>query len=335
MNPRLSVIVPVYNTEKYINKCLKSITNQTYRNLEIIVIDDGSTDSSFTMCKKIEKEDPRVMVVRNEGKGVSAARNLGIKIAKGELLTFVDSDDYLELEAYEKAISEINACDAIFFGYFEENDRFNNKIAISPSRSGEVGIKDAIYSCMLPDGNNYFVSVWNKIFRREKIENVTFDESFTIGEDEVWLIQVIKRMTKIKLLSKPLYHYVQRQNSSLRSIRKINDNWQSVVLAKEKTIQLIMDEEVCKNHIKAKGYNDLFGLVIYAYIANDNKKSKIVHSEIRKYKKYFLESNEYSYKRKIKFELINILIKIRFSKKALIRFWNTTTQTIKLNKNRI
>ena len=97
----LTVIIPVYNVEKYINKCLESIINQTYKNLEIILVDDGSTDNSSYLCDEWQKKDSRITVIHKKNGGLSDARNAGLQIAKGELITFVDSDDYVMLDTYD------------------------------------------------------------------------------------------------------------------------------------------------------------------------------------------------------------------------------------------
>ena len=115
----ISVIVPVYNAENYIDKCVESLVNQTYKNLEIILVNDGSTDSSGTKCDEWAKKDSRIKVIHKENGGVSSARNAGLDVAEGAYVAFVDSDDSLKTTAYEKSVSEIQQhnLDLLIFGY--------------------------------------------------------------------------------------------------------------------------------------------------------------------------------------------------------------------------
>ena len=330
MKGLLSVIVPVYNTEKYMNRCLESIINQTYRNLQIIIVDDGGTDSSFSICKEFEKKDPRVSIFSNNGKGVSSARNFGIKKATGKYITFLDSDDYLEMDAYEKALNNIGECDAIFFGYYEDYENLNGKVSISPTKTGITCSYDAIYDCMLPNRNCYFTAVWNKIFKREKIKNIYFEESYVMGEDEVWLCQAILQLSKIMLYNEPLYNYVQRNDSALHSNKKISENWISHVLAKEKVMQLLFEYKKNYNSIIAKEYNDLFYLTVHTYVIDGYSKSREVYNRIDRYKRQFFLSKNFSLKRKIKLIVISKFIEQRIPKKLLIKIWNFSMIKLKL-----
>ena len=108
----ISVIIPVYNVEKYLRRCIDSVINQTYKNLEIIIVDDGSTDNSSNICDEYTNKDSRVKVVHKENGGLSSARNVGIELAKGDLIAFVDSDDYIELEMYEKLKENMDKYDS-------------------------------------------------------------------------------------------------------------------------------------------------------------------------------------------------------------------------------
>ena len=124
-NNLISIIVPIYNSENYIKKCLDSILAQTYSNLEVILIDDGSTDNSYNICKDYQKKDNRIVLLQQKNAGVSRARNHGLEVAKGEYIGFVDSDDYIEPEMYEillNSIIESNSKIAICNYYYENED---------------------------------------------------------------------------------------------------------------------------------------------------------------------------------------------------------------------
>ena len=129
MNTLLSVIVPIYNAENNLEKCLDSIIDQTYKNLELILINDGSTDGSLKICNKYKKNDNRIRLFSKENNGVSSARNLGISMAKGHYITFVDADDYLDLNAYEIALSNFGNNEAVFFSYKEIFEYFTSGIS--------------------------------------------------------------------------------------------------------------------------------------------------------------------------------------------------------------
>ena len=322
MKSTLSVIIPVFNTEKYLYRCIESITNQTYKNLQIILVDDGSTDSSFSICKEFENKDPRVSVFSNNGKGVSSARNYGMSKADGEYITFVDSDDYLELNAYEKALNNIGNCDAIFFGYYEDYENLDYIKPFAPCYIGCVNNYRAIYNSVFPYENNYFTSVWNKIFKKDKVKDIPFDESFTVGEDEEWLVRSVLNLSNIMLYNEPLYYYVQRSDSTLRSIEKISKNWLLQVKAKEEVLKLLSNNNECYNAAVPKEYGDMFSLVAYSYITDGYSKSIEVYKKIDKYKKIFLLSKNYSFRRKVKYLLIYLFIKLRMPKRWVMNLWN-------------
>jgi len=185
----LSIIVPVFNVEKYMDQCIQSILAQNYRNIQLILVDDGSTDRSGEKCDEWKK-DSRVTVVHKENGGVSSARNEGIKAARGEYITFVDADDYLSADLYEEVVRQIedNDADVGMFGYintYEDYEKIDN-----PFRKEILTGSEAIRDCIDPNGWQLFV--WNKIFKR----NIVFCESdnfikyptdLIIGEDALWL----------------------------------------------------------------------------------------------------------------------------------------------------
>ena len=148
MNRIISVIIPIFNAEKYLRKCLDSVCNQTYPFLQIILIDDGSTDSSLSICREYCFKDERFELISQENKGVSAARNIGIDRAKGAFISFVDADDYLKPNTYEKAIEKIGDSDAIFFGFFEQYEEQQCSKKISPDCEGSVNSEEAIYQSL-------------------------------------------------------------------------------------------------------------------------------------------------------------------------------------------
>ena len=142
MDSLISVIVPIYNSEKYLDNTIKSIINQTYKNLEIILVDDGSTDKSYEICKKYQKKDNRIKLFHQKNKGVSFARNIGIENSNGEFLTFLDSDDLIDKKMYEKLFNAFdNNLDYVFCDYKTKKNILNNYNKIL-----QITIYDIIYN---------------------------------------------------------------------------------------------------------------------------------------------------------------------------------------------
>lgn len=210
----ISVIVPVYNVEKYLDKCVESIVNQTYKDLEIILVDDGSMDNCPAMCDEWAKKDNRIKVIHKENGGVSSARNIGLDNVTGEYIGFVDSDDYLEPNMYELLIenltvtnSDISVCSTFLVD--ENNDIKADNILESQVLNQEEAVKFLSYKM-----NN---SLWNKLFKKDTFKGCRFDEGHTFGEDHLILLQVLKNVNRVSFISDSLYYYVQRSNSTTGS----------------------------------------------------------------------------------------------------------------------
>ena len=211
----VSIIVPVYNVEKYIEQCLESISKQSYEDIEIYLIDDGSTDRSSLMCDNMVLRDKRFSVIHQKNEGVSAARNRALQEIKGEYVVFCDADDWMHPKMIERLIfclKKNEDVDAAFCGYvevYEQHSMGVNKFAdtdetILDRNDGVSKIFD-VYSTML----------WNKMFRTKLLRPiVTFRNNIYIGEDELWLIEVLRRAKKIITLPDTLYYYRRRFGSA-------------------------------------------------------------------------------------------------------------------------
>lgn len=209
MKDLISVIIPIYNVEKYLNKCIDSIINQTYINIEIILINDGSTDNCGDICEEYKKMDNRIVVIHSKNKGVSSARNIGLEISKGKYILFVDSDDWLERdmikELYNNLIktkSQISICN-----YYEiiNGNKYSNNLNIKESFNTEKFIEYAF------DENYFRGYLWNKLFSRNIIfdENslfIKFDENIHICEDLLFSFKVAQNANKICYIDKKLYN---------------------------------------------------------------------------------------------------------------------------------
>ena len=213
----ISVIVPVYNIEKeYLERCIKSICCQTYKNLDIILVDDGSTDGSGAICDKFAAEDSRVRVFHKENGGSSSARNLGIKEAKGEYIGFIDSDDYIEPDMYEllaKAIIKYNAPMAqISRDEIDEQGNCMPDICIPPAEETKVSSEDMMRELLMHRGDCSFCT-------RITHKALFVDREFPVGklnEDFYLLTHMLTDITHLVILPKQCYHVFYRMNSNSR-----------------------------------------------------------------------------------------------------------------------
>lgn len=249
--PKFSVIIPVYNAEKNLCQCVNSLLEQNYDDYEIILINDSSTDSSLSICKNIEANNDRVLVIdQKENQGVSAARNQGIEYASGEYILFVDSDDFVDkcyFETLDKLTKNSN-CELFEFG--------NYNYLVSPD--GQVNIKNSQMNINLSteDGDqwcdlflkSFFASPWNKIYRKSilVLHNIRFAPECVCYEDYIFNVEYCKYVNSFKVVDIPIYYYRQFTNVNLISKRKwkrIFEISDKVAKATEEIISLKSAEE--------------------------------------------------------------------------------------------
>jgi len=209
----ISVIVPVYNVEKYLNNCVESIINQTYKNLEIILVDDGSTDNCPQICDEWAKKDDRIKVIHKKNGGAASARNDGLGFATGDYIAFVDGDDYLSADMYEKLMNLIVSynADAAACAIVRESANGYREVWADGSlcefdtRSLLKWVGEA--EGILP------VSPCNKLFSANTVKSIRFDENFKYAEDVLFNFEVAMNVKKLVLKSEPLYHYINNSDS--------------------------------------------------------------------------------------------------------------------------
>ena len=212
MSELVSVIIPIYNVEKYIVKTVESVMKQDYSNIEIILVDDGSPDDSGKIIDELKAKDSRIICIHKENGGVSSARNAGIDIANGEYVTFIDGDDWVEPNYISYLLSLILKynCDVGM-------SKNNYSVVDSKSIDADYLISDmqAIESIYL---GNIFVAVWNKIYRMSviKTNNIRFDESIWYGEGMLFNIDYLQVVDKVAVGEKSVYHQVSNPNSAMR-----------------------------------------------------------------------------------------------------------------------
>jgi len=219
MKDLVSVIIPVYNVENYLNRCVESVINQTYKNLEIILIDDGSTDNSGEICDKLKKKDDRIIVIHKENGGLSSARNAGIDIAKGKYITFIDSDDFVDVSTIDKSIKKMknNNADILVFNryYYYENGNKLLRFKII-DKDLVMNSEQAIYE--MNNYNNFDMSACCKIFNMNLFKEIRFPIG-KISEDFYVMYLLFDNAKKIVYTSEPLYYYFQRNGSISKSAK--------------------------------------------------------------------------------------------------------------------
>lgn len=212
ITPLISIVIPIYNVEKYIKKCVDSVLNQTYRNLEIILVDDGSPDSCPLICDEYACLDNRVKVIHKENGGLSDARNAGIKIATGEAISFVDSDDWIESDMFEKMYMRLcrDNSDIVSCGikWVYDNGATVNNVTVSENCVLE---KEDAMKELLIDGKLKQISC-GKLYRTELVKKIPFEKG-KYHEDVFWSYQIIGLAEKVSVMTESFYNYFQRSNS--------------------------------------------------------------------------------------------------------------------------
>lgn len=214
-NFKISVIIPVYNCEDFLQKTINSIVDQTYKNLEIILVDDGSSDLSPQICDKWTKKDSRIKVIHKPNGGASSARNAGLDIASGDYIAFVDGDDYIDLDMYETMLSHIIQydTDAASCGMVRENKNAPDEEWGSADAEIEIVDNTELLQKVGQANGILPVHVGNKLFSKKAIKNVRFDTRFKYSEDVLFNYLVAKNISKMVTQNIARYHYVNNADS--------------------------------------------------------------------------------------------------------------------------
>ena len=278
---KLTVVVAAYNVQEYIGKCLDSLVNQTYKDMEILIVNDGSKDKTEVIVREFEKKYKNIKLLNKENGGLSSARNYGIKFARGEYIAFVDGDDYLDEKTYEKVMTKLidEKVELAIFSYKKVFGDKYKKIRLNKKLYGGDFLKK-----LFSKSDEASIVVWNKIFKKDIIiENNIYFENKAYFEDTGFIFRYLYYVKKISVLEDCLYSYVQRDNSITKKFNPI------IINSCENTYTLIKDfykknnkYNKYKNNIK-----DMYlRMKIYIFrIAIKYKKEYILEitwSEIRK-----------------------------------------------------
>lgn len=311
--PLLTIIVPIFNVELYLKKCIKSIINQTYKNLEIILVNDGSTDEGAEICNEFSKMDERITVIHKENGGLSEARNFGLDISNGEYIGFVDGDDWIELGMYESLMlytlkykSDITECNVNFiYDNYIKKDSFKNLVILKDKETIENFLDRSIDI----KGN-----VWSKVYKRNIIENIRFPIG-KLHEDAYFTYKALYLSEKYLRIAYNGYNYLQNRDGSIMSGETNKKNILHVLEAfEERNIFFANKENILYQKSEAYYFRTLLSYLIISKnkINKDYEIISILESKIKSNKKnIFL--NKYLSIKKIKFLVYFIVPKLLFS----------------------
>ena len=224
--PKISIIVPVYNVEEYLSNCVESLLNQTFKDFELILVNDGSTDNSLEICKKYKNIDNRIRIVDKNNGGLSSARNAGLDVAKGDYIGFIDSDDYVHPKMYEilyKKIVENNA--EISLCNFKKVHNYDKELLktnenLEQKILTEFMSKIEALEKMDEENGVVLIVAWNKLYKRDLFRNLRYRHG-AIHEDEFIVHRILYDAKKVIYVKEPLYFYMQRDGSIMNNITKI------------------------------------------------------------------------------------------------------------------
>lgn len=281
MNDLISIIIPVYNVDKndFIN-CINSIINQTYQNIEILIIDDGSKIDTKKLCDEYEKIDSRIKVYHKNNSGVSSTRNFGLNVSHGKYICFIDSDDLCDVEMINilyKNIRENNS-DISVCGYKYIELDGKEYLKYGSSKKVNYSRKDSIISFF---NDEIGVGVWNKLFDRDLIKNIKFDEKIKINEDKMFLFDAIMKSNRMVYEDVCLYNYIKRNNSA--TTKKFSENRFDVLIVNEYIAEIIQKEYPKDELILLKQHkNEIM------YLIRLVRELKLSRQE-KKYNEYYLK----------------------------------------------
>lgn len=304
--PLISVIIPVYNVEAYLPRCLDSVIQNTYRNLEIICVDDGSTDGSPEILRDYAQRDARITLITKENGGVSSARNAGLNRMTGEFVSFVDSDDFVHLQIFEtfsKALIETNA-DMIIGNYssFSDANMPENAPSIVFDRKDLHPL-----TCMEVFKNYYLGSFcWGRIFRKTIVEELRFNENLSFAEDSAFNVALWEHSPNMNcwLMDYQVYHYFSRVNAVTKTVpytvrlNTIQQHFRNADAALPENVkQLWLVKAVCVS-LRFLNY---YSFKDYSSIGQDHNAVKMIAREVRKHTGKVICSSAFSTREKLFF----------------------------------
>lgn len=284
---KVSIIVPIYNAEKRLEKCIKSIQNQTYSNIEIILVNDGSSDSSLDICNRFARQDSRIHVINIDNSGVSLARNKGIDYAKGTYCCFVDADDWIEENHIENMMVHADEADCVIEGYVRERI----------SGQYKCYLQQKIIDLNKLDGkqvgemfwNGYIHPCWNKLFKRKILveNNIYFEHQIHISEDSLFCIKYLSYCNSMEIINATTYHYwIDECNLSLS--KKVYPDIFDIYMKVYNELSGLLERGNCEENVK----NEILIRTIYPQLYSAISKILINDKISRSEKKNILKNIE-------------------------------------------
>lgn len=314
----VSIIIPIYNVEKYLHKCIDSVLNQTYKNLEIILVDDGSLDNCPKICDEYAKKDSRIKVIHKKNGGISDTRNNGIEASTGKYISFVDGDDYIDehmIEELCKNIKETNA-DISVCSYYKVYNQKLEELKLHKSNHTITGIDK--YHTIYNKYSSVMKAPWNKLYKKEVFKEIRYPKGI-IMEDSYVLTDILQTVDKISYIEKPLYYYVQREDSIMHSfnLKRLDS-----LLHYEKKIKFCLENnfydilpQVKLQYIKSLTNSLIPGL----YSINEYEKTKELLLKSKMLANEIKNENIFSSKDKLQIKLISISPKLYVKLKEIVR----------------
>lgn len=308
----VSIIVPIYNVETYLSQCLDSLVNQTYRNIEIICVNDGSTDNSLFILEKYALEDERIKIVSQKNSGLSSARNIGINYVNGQYICFLDSDDWMEVNAIETVVTKIINIDfdVVLWGYIKEFKNHREQVFLSSVEEQYCNtMSHSLYQRIIgpikqqlsqPDKVDSFITVWGKLYKASLIKEnkITFVSTREIGtEDLLFNAEVFSYVTNALVLDKCYNHYRKYNTTSLTSIYKpeLFIRWKSL---QDRLWNIVSGDQILLEAYKNRIAITIIGLGLNECFSNNSifvkykNLMKILHTD--RYKEAY-EQLDFSY----------------------------------------
>ena len=301
MGEKISVIVPVYNVEPYLERCVESILKQTYRNLEILLVNDGSTDKSGELCDRLALRDHRIRVIHKENGGLSDARNRGIDEASSDLIAFVDSDDYIDEDMYETLYRQMvsSKADLSMCGHYDVYHQIPEK-QVAAIKTWELTPKEAIK--MVMEAKVLSVTAVNKLYKKDLFEQLRFQIG-KIAEDAFIMVDLIHHCSKVVATNEKKYYYVHRENSI--TTQKFSLKFLNVIEAYEQNAKIISENYPDLYDVAIMRLNWAYFYVLDRLLVDNDFKDKVLEdrliSYLKKNKKSILMDSRFTRARKMSF----------------------------------
>lgn len=298
--PKISIIVPIYNAEKYLHYSLESILTQTFTDFELLLVDDGSNDKSMEICDEYAQADSRVKVLHKENGGVSTARNVGLSNANGEWVYFVDSDDIVLSDALDTFANLIEAnTDFVMAGFYISDESGTKIKQPKVQKRCKLSPIQALKEMYKPSDFSYQGYLWCKLFKRSLIQqaNLRFYDAISFNEDRLFILEYLCYTNNISYTTKPVYNYIQRSNSAMGALKrgynkKFATDFEAMVLMYERISNFTKDSELIR--LALKGICDSY---------------KENHKMMLKFNKYDNEIHRHMFKCMLRTGAISIYLK--------------------------